>query len=46
MNYSDIIISSKNEFNFYDKFKKLNIKFNDLLINIRNNKDVLSKLSN
>jgi len=44
MNYSDIIISSKNEFNFYDKFKKLNIKFNDLLINIRNNKDVLSKL--
>ena len=34
MNYSDIIISSKN------------IKFNDLLINIRNNKDVLSKLSN
>ena len=44
MNYSEIINKSKNEKEFFDNFKKLNIKFNTLLIEIKNNKDVLCNL--
>ena len=44
MNYSEIINNSKNEGEFLFHFKNLNIKFNDFLIKIKNNKEVLIKL--
>lgn len=34
MDYKNIIINSQNELDFFNNFKKLKIKFNDLLLNI------------
>ena len=44
MDYKNIIINSQNELDFFNNFKKLKITFNNLLLNIKHDVIVLTKL--
>jgi len=46
MDFKDLIINSKNELDFYNNFKNNNFKFNDLLLNIKHDVNLLNKLLN
>jgi hypothetical protein len=44
MDYKNIIINSQNELDFFNNFKNIKITFNDLLLNIKHDVIVLTKL--
>ena len=46
MDYKNIIINSKNELDFFNNFKNINSTFNNLLLNIKHDQIVLTKLLN
>jgi hypothetical protein len=46
MDCKNMILNSKNELDFINNFKNSNMKFNGLLLNLKNDKILLKKLLN